>query len=199
MISPREPQRREREETGVLVEPAPRAWGAERIAPMWGVLILRDLARWGPVWAGFFAVLGTVVLLRLLGAAVGLGTLGFAALPNLASPTGVWEAIVVLVGLFIGGWLAARLSAVGGHGLGLIHGVLVWALTLTLSVVFTAVGLGPVLGVILGALSPTVGAFTIAVALTARQFAFGVLLIGLVVAALGGWIGARSMTEAPPR
>lgn len=199
MRAPREPERREREETEAVVEPSPRAWGAERIAPTWTVMILRDFARWGPVWAGFFTVLGTVVLLRLFGAALGLGTIGFAALPNLASPAGIWEAIVALVGLFIGGWLAARLSAVGGHGLGLIQGVLVWGLTLTLSVVLTALGLGPILGVILGALSPTIGGFAIAVALTARQFAFGVLLIGLVVAALGGWIGARSMTEAPPR
>lgn len=157
----------------------------------------RDLSRWGPIWAGFLATIGTIILLGTLGAAVGLaitGTIGLTA-------NSIWAGIVLLLGLFLGGWLAARLAAVGGRLLGLVQGSLVWALTIFLSLILTVIGAGAALGAFLGGFAPAVAGagVTPGAGSTALWLLFGTLLLGLIAAALGGWIGARSTYEAPPR
>lgn len=87
----------------------------------------RDRVRWGPIIAGLFAALCTLVVLSVLGIAVGASafdpgdparTFGIGA--------GIWAAISALIAFFVGGWLAARSAAVRGHGNGTLNGAMVW-------------------------------------------------------------------------
>ena len=196
MRAPREPEHhepremgtyREREESNVYVEPAEQP------------IMSRDLTRWGPIWAGLLAAIGTIVALTTLGTAVGLST-GEAATTGITTAGGIWAAIVMLVGLFIGGWLAARTAAVGGRFMGMVHGSLVWALAVFISVILAAIGGAAALGVILGQSVTSVfgGQVTPGTAAATIWTLFAALIIGLIVAAIGGWIGARSTYDAPP-
>ncbi len=71
-----------------------------------------DLVRWGPVIAGIFAALATLVTLTILGIAIGSAT--YEAGDNLGDiglGAGIWGAISVLISFFVGGLLAARTAA----------------------------------------------------------------------------------------
>ncbi len=197
MRAPKEPEFREREERPAYVEPIERAGRPERRERpevMELPILSRDLSRWGPVFAGFVATLGTIIVLGLLGATVGLSIAG-----GITTAGGIWAAIVWLVALFIGGWLAARLSAVGGPMLGLVQGTLVWAFTLFFAVILTALGAAALLGSVVGGAIPAASGISPITDTTALWLSFAALVIGLGVAALGGWVGARSTYEAPPR
>ncbi|MGQ9674162.1 MAG: hypothetical protein ACUVX1_00645 [Chloroflexota bacterium] len=212
MRAPKEPEYRGEEERPPFTTPGERPERAgrmepvERVEPMgrfeprerYGLaeapaVMSRDLSRWGPIFAGFVAAISTIVLLSTLGAAVGLTTAG-----PIGTAGGIWAAIVWLVGLFLGGWLAARLSAVGGRQLGLVQGTLVWAFTIFFALIITALGASALLGSVLGGVILTVAGQPIGDPTTVWLI-FGALLIGLIAAALGGWVGARSTDEAPAR
>ena len=87
----------------------------------------RDRVRWGPIIAGLFASLCTLVVLSVLGIAVGASTYD----PGDPARTfgigaGIWAGISALIAFFVGGWLAARSAAVRGHGNGTLNGAMVW-------------------------------------------------------------------------
>jgi hypothetical protein len=102
-----------------------------------------DHVRWGPVLAGLFAALSTMVVLSVLGAAVAGSTFdpGDQA-RTYGIGTGVWAAVSMLLAFGIGGWLAARSAAVRGHGNGVLNGAMVWvvAIPLMLWMISAAVG-----------------------------------------------------------
>lgn len=197
MRAPKEPEFREREERAGHIEPIERAGRPERMERpeiMELPILSRDLSRWGPVFAGFVITLATIIVLGLLGAAVGLSIAG-----GITTAGGIWAAIVWLVALFVGGWLAARLSAVGGPLLGLVQGTLVWAFTLFFALILTALGAAALLGSVIGVIISAASGISPITDTTVLWLSFAALIIGLGVAALGGWIGARSTYEAPSR
>ena len=102
-----------------------------------------DRVRWGPIVAGLFAALSTLVVMSVLGAAVAGSTFD----PGDRARTygmgaGVWGAVSMLLAFLIGGWLAARSAAVRGHGNGVLNGAMVWvvAIPLMLYMISAAVG-----------------------------------------------------------
>jgi hypothetical protein len=93
----------------------------------------KDTVRWGPIFAGLFSALSTLVLLSVLGIAVAgssydpgdrLQTFGQAA--------GWWGAISALVAFFVGGLISARTAAVRGTGNGMFQGAMVWLVAIPL-------------------------------------------------------------------
>ena len=102
---------------------------------------------WGAVLAGAVVALSVQLLLSLLGIGIGLATVDPAAgdTPAAASfgiASGVFYAIVTLLSLFAGGWVAGRLAGMPVRTDGLLHGVVTWgvAMLLLLYVVTTTVG-----------------------------------------------------------
>jgi ElaB/YqjD/DUF883 family membrane-anchored ribosome-binding protein len=102
---------------------------------------------WGAVLAGAVVALSVQLLLSLLGIGIGLATVDPAAgdTPSAASfgiATGVFYAIVTLLSLFAGGWVAGRLAGMPVRTDGLLHGLVTWsvAMLLLLYVVTTSVG-----------------------------------------------------------
>lgn len=170
----------------------------------------RDIIRWGPVFAGFFASLAVIVLLGVLGAAVGLQFVGGAA-PGTApggdgTGAAIWGAIMLIIGFFVGGWIAGRTAAIVGATTGWMHGFVVWALTTTVLVALGAFGLGSAIGAIVsaGGAPVTTAATNISIAQGAAWGTFIALILGLIFAAIGGWVGGmmaetNQVTPTPPQ
>ncbi|MHB1000577.1 MAG: YrzE family protein [Armatimonadota bacterium] len=122
----------------------PYAETRENVA-MW----TRDLVRWGPIWAGLLLALAIQVVLGAVGLAVALSSndpnaANFAE--NVGRTLSIWSAISALIALFVGGYVAGRMAAVLGLRNGLVQGSVVWALTLVIGLLLSAMGVAGVLG-----------------------------------------------------
>jgi len=103
---------------------------------------------WGAIIGGTVAAIGIQILLSLLG--VGAGLAMFAPLTD-AHPAvafseeaaAVWTGCA-LVALFFGAVIAGRFSH-SLHG-GFVHGIMVWCLTLIITLILVSMGTGMVMG-----------------------------------------------------
>ena len=100
----------------------------------------RSRISWGAVVAGAIVAAATSLLLSLLGAAFGAGSVGDlqAAARGEANAAGAGMAIWAIIDLFLsmlfGGYVASRLSGTHSHLDGELHGVTMWALATLLGV-----------------------------------------------------------------
>jgi len=103
---------------------------------------------WGVVLAGTIAALGIHLLLTVLGVGAGLAIFRPMTDTNPVATFSVGSAIVwslfAIIALSFGGWVAGRFS--GCPKSGLVHGVLVWSLTLIITLPLLALGTGLALG-----------------------------------------------------
>jgi hypothetical protein len=127
------------------------SYGSSRFGgfPYWGN---RSRISWGAVIAGAIVTAATSLLLSLLGAAFGAGSVADlqAAAHGEANGAGTGMAIWAIIDLFLsmlfGGYVASRLSGTHSHLDGELHGVTMWALATLLGVLGFA-------GAIAGAIS----------------------------------------------
>jgi hypothetical protein len=102
-----------------------------------------DLVRWGPIMAGLFAALATLITLSILGIAIGLSTFDAnAPLSNFGIGAGIWGAISALLAFLVGGWIAGRASALTGHSNGILNGAMVWFVAIPLLLYLLGSGVG---------------------------------------------------------
>lgn len=138
----------------------------------------RDQVRWGPIVAGLVTALTTMLLLNLLGIALGLtavdaaGTAQRGAAPEGAGTmAAIWAGISAIIGFFSGGWVAGKTAAVFSRGAGAFNGAMVFLLAVPVTLWLASAGLGA----LLGSLGSFAGAMNIdpAQAQNAAQSAFG--------------------------
>lgn len=177
------------------------AEGATATTPMAGVNAppRRDRVRWGPVWAGLIVAVPTFLLLQLATLALGWWDVGPGATGNNAD----WiSGINGLIALFLGGLTAGASAIWRGFSDGLLHGILVWALTVVSIVFLTLFGGGALLGSLAGVVTdvtgieqanlPDVAAGQVAdVATASASWAVLGLGLGIAASALGGVLGAK--------
>lgn len=185
-----------------------------------------DRIRWGSVLAGLVTALSTLVVLSLLGLAVGLTTYESGdQLNNFGIGAGIWGAVSTLVAFFLGGWIAARTAAVRGSSNALLNGAMVWAVAIPLIMYLLGTGVGSMMNMATDAAAATVPALTqdanatdaTAAADTVQAQAqqvdpatvnnaaqdagnaawgtLGALLLGLLAALGGGFMGKRNDFE----
>jgi hypothetical protein len=101
----------------------------------------KDRVRWGPIVAGIFSAIATLLILSLLGVAVGLTAAAgdprsAAGAANEAGNYGlgaaIWAGLSTLIAFFVGGFVAGRNQGVLGKASGWINGALVWAVAIPL-------------------------------------------------------------------
>jgi hypothetical protein len=127
----------------------------------------RDRVRFGPVVAGLLTALTTLLLLGLLGVALGLTAVNAgdaAARGDAGAGTGafaaVWGALTGLIAFGLGGYVAGRTAAVFDRRWGALNGALVFMLGVPLTLWLAGQGLGfatGALGSFVGALSVDAG------------------------------------------
>lgn len=107
---------------------------------------------WGAIFGGTFVALGVWAMLYALGLAIGLTSINpNESIRGEALFTGIWSVLSPLVALFIGGWVAARLSGLLDGTASVMHGAVLWGLTTFIGLV----GLGSLAGTV------TTGAVTV--------------------------------------
>src|ERR1035438_2589111 len=103
---------------------------------------------WGAVLAGTIAAIGIHLLLTALGVGAGLARFRPMTDTNPVATFSVGAAMAwslfAIVALSFGGWVAGRFS--GCPKSGFVHGVLVWSLTLIITLLLLSLGTRPALG-----------------------------------------------------
>lgn len=113
------------------------------------VVPVRNRVQWGPIIAGVVAAIVSFLLLTILGIALGASVLDPAnTAGEISQWAAVWGAITAVIAFFIGGWIAARSSAVDGTFAALLNGLMVGATGLLLIIWLSASGLGNLFGTI---------------------------------------------------
>lgn len=185
---------------------------AERATPRVTTPVV-DRVRWGPVIAGLFAALTSLIFLSVLGLAIGFTTYDLTApFDTFGLGAGIWGAISTVIAFLIGGWLAARTAPPMGRSLAVLNGTMVWIVAIPLILYFFGAGIGGVLlatadvaatgvprlvpGLAEAAeqAAAQLEAQAALMAETAATAAWGTLLaliLGLAAAAFGGLLGAR--------
>ena len=137
--------------TGTRTETRPiGAVGHQHDAPE---AVMRDRVRWGPIWAGLLTALTSLLLLGLLGVAIGLTGLnaGTAAAqggppPEAGRNSAIWGAIAGILSFLLGGYVAGRTAAVFHRGWGAFNGAMVFLLGVPIILWLASQGLGAILG-----------------------------------------------------
>ena len=115
----------------------------------------RDRVRWGPIIAGLVGALTTLVLLGLLGAAIGLTSVNAGSAAAQGAPpsdvgrnSAIWAAISSLIAFFVGGYITARTAGFFDRGWGAFNGAMVFLVAVPLTLWLAGQGAGAVLGAI---------------------------------------------------
>jgi hypothetical protein len=116
------------------------------------VVEYHDRVRWGPIIAGIMVALATQLVLSALGAAIGSTFLSGSGAPRTNAPgvgstVGIWSIISLLIGLFVGSWVAARASGPINRNTAMLNGAILWATTLALSAWLLASGVSGAFGI----------------------------------------------------
>jgi hypothetical protein len=110
---------------------------------------VKNRVQFGPIVAGILTAIATLLILTVLGVAIG----GSALEPRdagetMATAAAVWGVASALIAFFLGGWVAAKTAAVAGAGSGLINGLMVGAAILVIVLWLTGSGVSAILGTI---------------------------------------------------
>lgn len=167
----------------------------------------RSNVSWGAIFAGVATFLALTAVFGMASAAMGIDGAGGVA-------AGIWAVIALVIALAAAGFIAGALAVRGG----LLHGFLAWAVSI-LAILILAGWLG---GTLLGSIGGVIGGVAEQVTVSPEQiegatdaaqdaanqadeqqiadatsagmwWAFAGTLIGGVIAALAGMLGARSV------
>ena len=118
--------------------------------PGGGVQTHRPIS-WSAIFGGVILVVIVQVLLSLLGAGIGLGTVNVNAgtalnASSLGIGGGIWWVISSCLALFVGGYVAAWLAGVRVDFDGLLHGLLTWGVATLLTIYLLTSAIGGIIG-----------------------------------------------------
>jgi hypothetical protein len=112
-----------------------------------------DRVHWGPIVAGLLTALTALLLLNLLGLAIGLTTINAGTAAAQGGPptdagrnSAIWAGISGIVSFLLGGYVAGRTAALFNRNWGALNGALVFMLAVPLILWLAGQGLGTVLG-----------------------------------------------------
>lgn len=128
------------------VNPSVPLGASPRIDVDTAVVTPTDQVRWAAILAGLFTVFATLIVLTVLGVAIGLSTFD-ADNPNaFGIGAGVWGAVSALIAFAFGGYIAGRSAAVQGKGMGVLNGAMVWIVAIPLMIYMLGGSLSMLMG-----------------------------------------------------
>jgi hypothetical protein len=122
---------------------------------------------WGAIFAGLVVAVVVQVLLSLLGLAIGFGALDFRTgqpFQDIGIGAGIWAVATALISLFVGGLAAGHFAGVVSRFDGVLHGILVWGLSVIVALWALSSGISTLVGGMFGvagqALTSAIGGAT---------------------------------------
>jgi hypothetical protein len=113
------------------------------------VVEVKNRVQFGPIIAGVLTAIATLLILTVLGLAIGSSALEPRdAGQGLKFGAAVWGIASALIAFFLGGWVAAKTAAVAGAGSGMINGLMVGAAIIALVLWLTGSGVSAILGTV---------------------------------------------------
>lgn len=143
---------REEEET---LTTTPRTYSSETSTYVSSAAIVephRQIA-WSAIFAGTVVALVVMMVLNLLGLAIGTLILDPTTgdnLQGLGIGAGIWTLVSTLIALFAGGWVAGRVAGLADRGGSMLHGVVTWGLFSLVAAFMMATAVGGLFGGALG-------------------------------------------------
>jgi hypothetical protein len=175
---------------------------AEEELPMADYENWRPWPIWSAVWIGALAAIAVGLIIGLIGFAVGAHELTaprFTTWKNVRIITTIFNIGGSFFAFVVGGWVAARIAGLRNSEPAMLHGGVVWLLTIPMLLVLAALGATGHWGGWYGGLAGSPAWATAVPAIdpeAARAFrntalvTVTALLLGLVGAVLGGWLAS---------
>lgn len=105
---------------------------------------------WGAIFAGTVAALSIQLLLTLLGLSIGMWAVDPAAgsegFQGLGIGAAIWALVSFIIALYVGGWIAGRMSGLGSKVDGLLEGFMVWGLVTVVTFMLLTTTIGGLIG-----------------------------------------------------
>ena len=106
---------------------------------------------WAAIFGGVILVVAVQLLLSMLGAGIGLGTVNVNAgsTPNASSlgmSAGLWWLISSVISLAFGGYVAAWLAGIELRWDGMLHGLITWGIATLLTIYLLSSAVGSIIG-----------------------------------------------------
>lgn len=166
---------------------------------------------WGGIFAGTLVALGNQLAWMLLGMGIGLGVISPVTQEGFGSigvGAGIYMLAITLISLFVGGWVACRLSGITEKSKAALHGLVVWSLfTFTaFYLMTTAAGglissfagvIGRSTSIIVGEIqgvTPGMAESALDAASSASLWGFFALVLSALAAVVGAWAGRSRET-----
>lgn len=122
---------------------------------------LLNRVSWGAIFAGAVIALGTMILLGMMGSAIGFRSVdpnSANAVNGLGIGAAIWWIITSIIALGIGGYVAGRLSGIPDKRSATAHGAAVWGVVTLVTLYLATSAVGSVLNTATSALTGTVRA-----------------------------------------
>jgi hypothetical protein len=178
---------------------------------------VKNRVQFGPIIAGVLTAIATLLILTVLGLAIGSSALEPRdAGKGLGFGAAAWGIASALIAFFLGGWVAAKTAAVAGAGSGIINGLMVGAAIIVIVLWLTGTGVSSIIGTLgsnigdITNLAKTSGTSTQDIQQQAQQVdtkqvfdtvknsAWGTLaglILPLIAAGIGGLVGHNERRE----
>lgn len=118
---------------------------------------------WSAIFAGAFVALVLMILLNMLGIAIGAAVIdpvGGVDGQGFGIGAGLWYTISGLIALFFGGWVAGRIGGFSARYESFLYGIVTWGLVSVVVFFFLTTAMGNIVGGALGVVGQTFGAAT---------------------------------------
>lgn len=110
---------------------------------------VKNRVQFGPIVAGILTAITAMLILTVLGLAVGASALEPREVgEKVGTAAAIWGILSAIISFFLGGWVAAKTAAVSGMGSGLMNGFIVGAGILVIVLWLTGSGVGAVVGLL---------------------------------------------------
>jgi hypothetical protein len=158
---------------------------------------------WSAVWVGALSAIALTLVFGLIGIAVGAHRVGqpFGAWKDVTFLALAWSVFGAFLSYVVGGWVAAKAASLRRSETAMLHGAILWLVTVPLLLVLASLGAAAYFGAWYGGLAGTPAwaapvaqaAQDPAAAQAARNVALAAvtaLLLSLVGSVIGGWTGS---------